>query len=304
MPVLFNDKARSGMTRINIAGEEASSPPNLKYDPSGIPPGLLSSDRIVEGAGSGGNSYPEGMPILIVMASLIFGGKGILSWVVPLCIIMFIAVLSVTVFTRYVASLMFVYVLAYVAPIFVPMMLFERTKGYYDKWIALIFSCSLQPVVFVSMASFCLAMIDNIIFHGCVFAKYEHNNNYLFGLMIPEDTAGASDCKNSMGYSLMRYYQTDFGWQHFGLRFFYAYINTDPGSLLTKSWMGFIICFFMVYFVSKIEEVSIALSQALDTGSISPVAAVQNIGKAIQDAQEKAESAYNQVGAGYNSMRR
>lgn len=60
-------------------------------------------------------------------------------------------------------SLTFVMMLG---PIFMPLVLFRVTKQYFDKWIRLLISSSLQPILLVTFISFAIAGLDLVMFSG------------------------------------------------------------------------------------------------------------------------------------------
>ncbi|MDX1924630.1 MAG: type IV secretion system protein [Rickettsiaceae bacterium] len=271
LPVLFRDETRAYFIRHPIPGEPSSKPPGISYSEYAMHPALLSDKKFLDTAPRAGNSLPKGIPIMILMACLILGGKGILSWVVPLAMMILMTVFSITLLISYVVSIMIIYILAYIAPLFVPMALFGRTKGFYEGWLNLLISCTLQPVIYLALGSFCIAIIDTMFFDGCVFAKYEdlQDSRYVFGLMIPDDAEKARTCKESLGYTLMRYYQTHYGWKDFNALLFHVWVNVDPGNLLKKSWFGLFVCFFVYYFTRQMHEIAESLSNGMSLGSIS-----------------------------------
>ncbi len=291
-PVLFQNAVRDTLRRIDISGEIPSSAPNSDFRSKDMHYALTSSDKFVENQNIGvvGNSYPQGIPIIIVMASLILGGSGIIAWIGPVVLVLLMLVLCVITLTSSVASMVFIYILAYVAPIFVPMALFERTKTFFEKWMYLVISCALYPVIYIAISAFCVSMIDQLMFEDCVFKKYEHDEQYIFALMVPDNEEGRRSCKSSMGYTLMHYYQTNYGWRNVDLLLFNTYVNVDPGNLLTKSLRGLIVCFFLGYFITKIDEIASSISQSIGTGAVtsSPVDIYNDISKSVAGLADSA----------------
>ena len=62
----------------------------------------------------------------------------------------------------FIMSLICIVILGTLAPIFVPMMLFEKTKSYFNNWVQLLISLVLSPVVAVLF----LVFIFNIFYYG------------------------------------------------------------------------------------------------------------------------------------------
>lgn len=52
------------------------------------------------------------------------------------------------------------------APIFIPLVLFRTTKIYFDKWLKLVISFTLQPIIILVFLMFSMAAIDLAIFSG------------------------------------------------------------------------------------------------------------------------------------------
>lgn len=53
-----------------------------------------------------------------------------------------------------------------IGPIFIPMVIFRVTKQYFDKWVRLIISSCLQPIILVAFITFATAGLDLVMFSG------------------------------------------------------------------------------------------------------------------------------------------
>lgn len=53
-----------------------------------------------------------------------------------------------------------------IGPIFIPLVIFRSTKQYFDAWVKMIISSSLQPVLLVAFISFAIAGLDLVVFSG------------------------------------------------------------------------------------------------------------------------------------------
>lgn len=62
-------------------------------------------------------------------------------------------------------------ILIYLAPVFVPMVLFEVTKGYYDSWLKLVTSYALQPMIIAIYIAMMMTIYDQTMFGNCKFTK-------------------------------------------------------------------------------------------------------------------------------------
>ena len=70
-----------------------------------------------------------------------------------------------------VISIILLGILIYLAPIFVPMVLFEFTKGYYDSWLKLTASYALQPMVIAAYIAMMMTIFDQTMFGDCTFKE-------------------------------------------------------------------------------------------------------------------------------------
>lgn len=68
-----------------------------------------------------------------------------------------------------VISAILVAILIYLAPLFVPMALFEATKEYYDNWLKTTTSYALQPMIIAAYIAMMLTIFDQTMFGDCVF---------------------------------------------------------------------------------------------------------------------------------------
>lgn len=114
-----------------------------------------------------GNSVPPYFFLLI--PALISGQINLvmLALSYPL-VVMSVAAYLVTTFA---ICLIAITVLAVLAPIYVPMVLFEQTKGYFDSWWRLMFSFTLQPVVIVAFMTVMFAVFDKGFYNDCEYVN-------------------------------------------------------------------------------------------------------------------------------------
>lgn len=68
-----------------------------------------------------------------------------------------------------VISIIALAILIYMAPIFVPMALFEYTKRYFEGWTKLIISYALQPMVVAAFVALMLTIFDQTMYGNCTF---------------------------------------------------------------------------------------------------------------------------------------
>lgn len=66
----------------------------------------------------------------------------------------------------YLAGYLGLAVLMMFAPMFIPLVLFQSTKSYFDKWVKLIISFSLQPIIILVFVMFTITAVDLATFSG------------------------------------------------------------------------------------------------------------------------------------------
>jgi type IV secretion system protein VirB6 len=89
------------------------------------------------------------------------------------CVVFMVFLLSVVVYfvNVTVISMIALAILIYMAPIFVPMALFEQTKKYFDGWLKLIISYALQPMIVAAYIAMMLTVFDQTMFGDCQFVS-------------------------------------------------------------------------------------------------------------------------------------
>ncbi len=115
-------------------------------------------------------------------------------------------------------SMTLVSVLIYLAPLFVPMALFEQTKHYYDSWLKLLIAYALQPMIVAAYIAMMFTIFDQVIFGDCNFAKASIVIKYSGytkevpiymlcdpgnpgpGCVPPTNIEGVTPCEETIGY--------------------------------------------------------------------------------------------------------
>jgi type IV secretory pathway VirB6-like protein len=69
-------------------------------------------------------------------------------------------------FFTYIAGYLGIAVMVIVSPLFIPLVLFRETKVYFDKWVKLMISFALQPVLMLVFITFSLAAMDFAVLSG------------------------------------------------------------------------------------------------------------------------------------------
>lgn len=119
-------------------------------------------------------------PVLLVAGSvigIIFAGGQIL--VALVCIFMAILLMMVILWMCYVfiLSIVALSVIVILSPLFIPMVLFQHTKGYFDGWLKELITYSLYPVILFAFLSFMFIACDKIYFKNLNFKLDESYKN-------------------------------------------------------------------------------------------------------------------------------
>ncbi|WP_265038023.1 TrbL/VirB6 family protein [Wolbachia endosymbiont (group A) of Hylaeus communis] len=119
-------------------------------------------------------------PVLLVAGSvigIIFAGGQIL--VALVCIFMAVLMMMVILWLCYVfiLSLVALSVIIILSPLFIPMVLFQYTKGYFEGWVKELITYSLYPVILFAFLSFMFIACDKIYFKNLNFELDESYKN-------------------------------------------------------------------------------------------------------------------------------
>ncbi|WP_341819252.1 type IV secretion system protein [Wolbachia endosymbiont (group A) of Brachyopa scutellaris] len=119
-------------------------------------------------------------PVLLVAGSvigIIFAGGQML--VALVCIFMAVLMMMVILWLCYVfiLSLVALSVIIILSPLFIPMVLFQHTKGYFEGWVKELITYSLYPVILFAFLSFMFIACDKIYFKNLNFELDESYKN-------------------------------------------------------------------------------------------------------------------------------
>lgn len=108
---------------------------------------------------------------VLIFVALIFGNIYILVSVVSLfATLMFILIISWMLYL-FVLSMISITILILLSPIFLPMMLFQVTKNFFDAWLKEIITYTLYPVMLFAFLGFMFSVYDNLYFNGLEFER-------------------------------------------------------------------------------------------------------------------------------------
>ncbi|MDG1437077.1 MAG: type IV secretion system protein [Rickettsiaceae bacterium] len=195
-----------------------------------------------------------GFALFIVLAGFVMGGQILIVMFGIVFAVMFISVVIYFI-TTYLICMITLYVMAYISPIFIPMVLFERTKSYFDAWLRTVISCTLQPAVIGAFIALLLTMYDSAIYGNCEFKRHDHTLGNMpystFELVLP--SVDVEKCEDSAGYKLLRYYQGK-GWHKKSFIIFSASALKDSLDLASSLLYTMIYMFIFYFFVQRASE--------------------------------------------------
>lgn len=140
-----------------------------------------------------------------------------MSFMIVFALFLFSAVVYLVHVT--VVSLILIGILVYLAPIFIPFALFESTKSFYESWLKVLASYSLQPMIVAAYIAMMLTIFDQTMFGDCLFEKRSMNYDMggsvkeipIFVICDPDNPAAGcktdvtqvenvTKCKETVGY--------------------------------------------------------------------------------------------------------
>ena len=103
----------------------------------------------------------------------------------------------------YIICIICILLLGILAPIFVPMALFDYTKGYFESWYKMILSFILQPMVVTTFMVIMFNIFDQTFNHTCKFYSSESNGKKTFIMDNDPDHYSSQElleCTKSLGF--------------------------------------------------------------------------------------------------------
>ncbi len=271
MQLLYNIGNMIGLSESGTGPSGSNSAANFGNQGGGIDAlkkvGVFTFFAVMFGFFMAGN-------IIIVLCGMIFA-------------IMFISVIFYFL-SIYLVSMVTLYVMAYISPIFIPMLLFERTKRYFDSWLKIVISCALQPAVVGGFIALLLTMYDSVFFGNCEYLRHDYEvSGFNFSTFeIREPSYDPDQCINSPGYKLIHYYLGQ-GWETKIITLFEV-VKINDFLNLGLSMIYLLIYIFIFYFIlQSINEFISDLTGGPSMASVttSPTALVD---KAISAASKAA----------------
>lgn len=209
-------------------------------------------------------------PVFALLLPLLLGFQILpLAFLIIFCV--FLVSVGFFVIHTYIMALFGITLLMFVSPLFIPLVLFKVTKSYYDAWLKLAISFTLQPMVLFAFLAMMMSVVDTIYYADCQFTDKPltiAGKDFHF-FMINLDNASAA-CKDSFGFrmnSIARDIFNGEGVQTFDAFLFKFRILQPVGTGGDMLGGLFKLCIFLFFFY-HIAQMVIKLCQEL-TGSIT-----------------------------------
>jgi type IV secretory pathway VirB6-like protein len=131
----------------------------------------------------------------------LFSGANFLIIIFLFCLGLFLLSI-VTYFTYlYVIAMIAITIMIFFGPIFIPLALFDQTKGYFDKWRGVLLGYALQPVVVVAVIAVMIATFDMVIYSDCKFDQRNLQGGKPYWILRKDNQSDT--CRNSFGRYLI-----------------------------------------------------------------------------------------------------
>ena len=135
-------------------------------DTSSHSPGFLGSLGLL-----GSTTFVAGpFAILIVIVLALFGAQLILFFLLIFYVIIIILVIIWAV-ELYIIAMIALTIIILVSPIFIPMMLFQVTKTFFDNWLKELVAYTLYPIMILTFCSLFISCFDKLYFGDLVFKE-------------------------------------------------------------------------------------------------------------------------------------
>jgi type IV secretion system protein VirB6 len=213
-------------------------------------------------------------------------GIGVLLLILLFITITLIVSFAFFVINLYLVAFLAVAMLIFLAPLFVPMVLFQSTRQYYDSWKSLLLGYALQPAIFLIVLGMFFSILDAVIYQDCTFINSGTTGSPLFTFVSPSDT-----CMQTLGYQMATYEFLNNGLATF---FVLPLIIFNVPVLMFTSPPFFMIgpvvtaCFFAYLFYYFADVVNNLLGDLTGAGSLGsfaalkPTSVLDGVGKAAE----------------------
>lgn len=197
--------------------------------------------------------------------------------------IFFLVGVMVQLLSVYILSMLGLMFLALLAPIFIPMVLFNITKDYFNQWLSQVVACVLQPVVVSASIALIVTVLDQQIYTNCPFKMIDQNakspcsagsNQSCYAVFdksissTDSSTVSYQNCQSSLGYWISNTQMSGVA-SMYSLGGFVSILIPNPGNITNSvqlsNLMTAVLFLFLFY---QFSEYLLTLSADL-TGGMS-----------------------------------
>ncbi|MCF8462810.1 MAG: type IV secretion system protein [Rickettsiaceae bacterium] len=235
---------------------------------------------------SSDNNFPQSwfkgnMAIFGLMTAATWMGA-LIVLICMLCFVVFLCKILFTIIVGFIMSILNLYILAYVSPIFITMYLFHYTKNYYEGWKTLLLSCCIQPLVLTAYLTMALTFFDQTVYKECEFTSVKSSNGNKY-YVIAESSAINSDynenCKSSIGYMMYKLAKGE-GWNK-KTHFLFSTYEFDSSQMASE--IVYLVLFLVVFWFLLNSMMSIAESIS---GGVSIAEVAKGSGEDFKNAAQ------------------
>lgn len=162
--------------------------------------------------------------------------------------------------------------MAYLSPLFIPCMLFEKTKEFFSSWLKLFISFALQPAIIAAFIGILFSMYDNVLYGKCNFISKEHvagsKKFTTFEMTLPESEQDRRTCVNSFGYKMKQYANGE-GWSSKKSLFTKYSVLSDSLQIILNLLQVAFYSFIFYYLSSYINRFISDITSGLATDSVT-----------------------------------
>ena len=278
-------------TRVPIPGEPASTRPVIDIRTNGDMPEALKPPASIDGLGDRALVAGQTLGLFLTICAMLIGG-GLIQFFLMGFVIIVILSMMMSMLMSIIMSVVLLYMLADLSPIFVPLVLFKRTKGMFQSWLNLCLSMAMQPIIIIAFGAYVFVLIDSFMFNGCVFAKYDFGGVYEFQLRLPLDSEGIKACRDSLGFKLYQLIQSGNGWNEKSYLLFRMINLKDVYNTEGSAWNALVVLFLLNYVLGKVYELAASLTGGISLSGM--VALPVGVFNAMKSMYKSASSTINE----------
>jgi type IV secretory pathway VirB6-like protein len=196
----------------------------------------------------------------------------------------FIVSIAASILHFFILAMIGLALMTYLGVIFVPMILFSYTKGFFDKWWQTTLSFAIQPVVMSAFISFPFLVFDNVMYDGC---------EYKGERWVISDAR----CESSIGWRLGKIFTDPSGALKTIHGFFFDFTQTYGASfvgLFTVLLKGVLFCYIFMKFAERGGDFASQLAGGPQIGKFA-IGASEVIGGLVNGLKEKLSKSYGDV---------